>query len=225
VSGRSGVARLIVGAAVAALLAGCASATNAPLSAVPTVGLTSTPAPTPTPTPTPKPTPAPVPPQLVVAGPITLEAPADWNVRRGLINPSGNETLAYLGPTALPSECEQNAQGGVCQAWPIMELGPGGIVVAVREYGMPGSKPPEGGDPVTVGGIAARRISGPADEGCRAVGGSESIEIVLPVVPGTNWMTVDACLAGMDTTAAKASFHTIVSSIEVTQAGASPSAP
>jgi hypothetical protein len=158
----------------------------------------------------------------VIAGPIGLDAPASWHVRAGSLNPSGNVTFAYLSPVEIPSECQDSGQGGVCQPWPIVQLTPGGIVVAVRLHGLPGSRPPAGGDPMTVAGLAARRLTGPADAGCRAIGGSDLTEIVLPAVPGTNgWVSLDACLAGGDGEAADAAFSTIVGSATI--AGSAPS--
>lgn len=160
--------------------------------------------------------------QHVVAGPVSLDAPTSWHVRPGLLNPSGNVTSMYLSPLALPSECQDTAQGDVCHPWPVMQLVPGRLVVAVRENGMPNSRPPTGGKPITVGGRPARRISGSADEGCRAIGGSRSVEIVLPSVgETTGWIALDACLAGPDVAAADATFAAIVASVAIARGGAS----
>jgi hypothetical protein len=140
-----------------------------------------------------------------------------------LLNPSGNVTFAYLSPLELPSECQETAQGGVCHPWPVVALVPGGIVVAVRQGGMPGSAAPGGGHPITVGGLPARRIVGSANEGCQAIGGTESITVVLPAVPGTTgWIALDACLAGPNTDAADAAFAAIVASVTIAGDGASP---
>jgi hypothetical protein len=87
---------------------------------------------------------------------------------------------------------------------------------------MPNSRPPTGGKPITVGGRPARRISGSADEGCRAIGGSRSVEIVLPSVgETTGWIALDACLAGPDVAAADATFAAIVASVAIARGGAS----
>ena len=147
-----------------------------------------------------------------------------WNpARRGLLNPSGNVTFVYLGPLGIPGECQDTAQGGGCHPWPVVKLVPGGIVVAVRQNGMPGSQPPAGGEPITVGGRPARRNRGSADEGCRAIGGSELIDIVLPAVADTTgWIALDACLAGPDAAAADAAFAAIVASVTIAGGGASP---
>jgi hypothetical protein len=161
--------------------------------------------------------------QHVVAGPIGLDAPATWHVRPGLLNPSGNVTFAYLSPPELPSECQDTGQGGVCHPWPVVQLVPGGLVVAVRQNGMPGSQAPGGGAPIMVGGRPARRIRGPADEGCRAIGGSVSIEIVLPATGDrTGWSALDACLAGPDVSVAEAAFANVVASVDLAGAAASP---
>ncbi len=160
----------------------------------------------------------------ITAGPVRLAAPAGWHVQPGSLNPSGNVTLAYLSPLELPSECQVTAQGGVCHAWPALTLGAGAIVVAVRQHGMPGAQAPAGGDLVTVGGLPARRISGSADEECRAIGGTESIAVVLPAVPETTgWIALDACIAGPGAGSAAAAFAAIVASVMVAGAGASPS--
>lgn len=200
--------RVAIGAALGALLvAGCAATTSPEPSMTPPASPSSV-ATTET--------------EHVSAGPIALDAPAGWHVREGVVNPSGNVTFAYLSPGDLPSECEDTGQGEVCHPWPISESVPGGIVVAVRLYGMPGSAPPSGGDPITVAGRPARRISGPADEACRAIGGSELIRVVVPAVPGTaGWVAFDACLAGADA-AAEGAFGSIVASTMIVATSPSP---
>ena len=160
------------------------------------------------------------PPQQVVAGPFELEVPAGWHVRQALPNPSGNWTLDYLGPGQLPSECEGRAGGGgVCHPWPIVQLDPGGSVIAVRQYGMPGSRPPTGGDPVMVAGLSGRRTDGPASVSCLAIGGSASIAVAIPTVAGSQgWLSLEACLAGPDVAPTEAAFSAIVASATVTAA-------
>ena len=160
----------------------------------------------------------------MVAGPIGFDVPADWHVRPGLPNPSGNVSFSYASPVDLPSDCVDTSQGGVCYPWPILTLGPGGMVVAVRLGGMPGSQAPSGGQPITVAGLSARRISGSPDEGCQAIGGTGSIKVVLPDVPGTmGWLALDACLGGPDTAAAETAFAAIVASVTIAGHGAPPS--
>jgi hypothetical protein len=162
--------------------------------------------------------------QHVAAGPIGLDVPAEWHVRPGLLNPGGNVTFSYASPLDLPSECEQTSGGGVCHPWPIVTLGPGGMVVAVRLGGMPGSQPPTGGQPITVAGLPARRIVGSADAGCRAIGGAQSIAVVVPAVPGTTgWLALDACLAGPDSEAGDAALGAITASVTIAGDGATPS--
>lgn len=161
--------------------------------------------------------------ERVVAGPVGLDLPTGWHVRPASLNPSGNVTLAFLGPAELASECEEAGEGGVCHPWPVTRLAPGGIVVAVRLHGMPGSRPPPGGDPVLVGGLQARSISGRADDACQAIGGSKLIDVVLPAVPGTTgWIALDACLAGDEVAAAEAAFAAILASVTIEGAAASP---
>jgi hypothetical protein len=195
-----------------ALVAGCVSN---PLPPSPTPGApgSATLAPTTIPTTTVPPSTSAL--QLALAGPLAMHIPSSWHQRPGSLNPSGDEPLLYLGPMELPSDCTVTAQGGTCAPWPMLNLGPGGMVVAVRLYGRPGSVPPSGGEAITVGGISARRIAEPADAQCQAIGGSQLIQIVLPSVPGTNgWVSVDACLAGGDAAATEV-FNTIISSIAI----------
>lgn len=162
-------------------------------------------------------------PGLAMAGPIGLMLPAGWNSRTTLPNPSGNWTLLFAGPGALPSECQGDANGNTaCSSWPLVQLAPDGLIVAVRSYGNPLSKPPVGGAPITVSGIAARRISGAADGSCRAIDGTQMVEVWLPALVGQNaWYSIDACMSGTDGTAANA-FAAILASTVVT-APAQPS--
>jgi hypothetical protein len=150
--------------------------------------------------------------QHVGAGPLDVEIPAGWHTRRGLPNPGGDFALLYMSPVSMPSPCRATGSGeGVCTPWPIFRLAKGEIVAAVRLHAMPGSRPPPGGTPTTVAGLPARRISGPSDEACSAIGGSQSIAIVLPALPGTHaWMSIDACLAVPDPAAADDEFASIV---------------
>jgi hypothetical protein len=160
---------------------------------------------------------------LVMAGPIGVMLPAGWQQRTTLPNPSGNWTLLFAGPGDLPSECQAAANGDTtCSSWPITHLAPGGIIVAVRAFGQPGFQPPTGGDPVSVSGLSARRITGTADGSCRSIDGTQLVEVWLPALVGTNgFYSIDACTAGADDAAANA-FAAVLASIVVT-AGAQPS--
>ncbi len=147
----------------------------------------------------------------VEAGPIVLVIPADWNERPGLPNPSGNWTPAFLGPEQLPSECTTTAQGGMCGPWPILVLPERGLVVAFRAYTNPFAQRPTAGERVDIDGHAALLVKGPADEGCAAIGGAESISLVFDENGGkSGWTSLDACLAGPDLAAAEAAFYAIL---------------
>ena len=138
--------------------------------------------------------------------------------RTGGINPSGNEAWDFLSPSALPGQCEPIGEGVTeCHPWPIMRLEAGSIVVAVRSYGMPGSKPPTGGKPITVSGQPARWIVGPAGETCREIGGSVADTIVITGHAGGGWLSLDGCLAGPKTAAAERVFSALVRSLKVVQ--------
>jgi hypothetical protein len=152
--------------------------------------------------------------RALTIGPFSMQVPTGWRTRQGLPNPSGNWALAWLSPETLAGECATTGQGGVCHPWPISTSVPGGIVVAVRQYGLPGSKPPADGDEITVGGLGARRLSGPADDACRAIGGSELTRVVMPVVPGAQgWFAIDACVGPEDPAASEAAFDALVASV------------
>lgn len=151
----------------------------------------------------------------VTAGPLSLDLPAGWHSRPGSLNPSGNVALLFAAPVDLPSDCEETAQGGTCHPWPVMQLGADGIVVAVRLYGLPGTTPPAGGSSITVAGVAAREITGPADTACRAIGGTELIEVILPTIQGASgYLSIDGCLAGSDA-AALGTFASIIAGVMI----------
>jgi hypothetical protein len=152
----------------------------------------------------------------VVAGAISLDIPGPWHDRQPGLNPSGNETFLFAGPTDLPSECAPTAQGTACAAWPVMHLRPDELVVAVRFYGQPGFKPPVGGLPVTVGVLGARRVEGTADGACRSIDGTRLVEVWLPAFAGSNgFYSIDACISG-DGAAAANTFAAILASVGVT---------
>jgi hypothetical protein len=132
-----------------------------------------------------------------VAGPLGLDIPAGWHQRAGSLNPGGNVTFLFVGPDDLPSDCQETAQGGSCFGWPMLQLPPRGIVVAVRFYGRPGFDPPSGGDAISVAGLAAHRIAGAADGPCRGIGGTNLVEVWLPTFAGANGIySIDACTSG-----------------------------
>jgi len=151
----------------------------------------------------------------VTAGPLSLELPAGWHSRPGSLNPSGNVAFLFAAPVDLPSDCEETAQGGTCHPWPVMQLGTDGSIVAVRLHGLPGTTPPAGGSSVTVAGLAAREITGPADTAYRAIGGTELIEVILPTIQGASgYLSIDGCLAGSDT-AAVGTFASIIAGVMI----------
>jgi hypothetical protein len=147
----------------------------------------------------------------VEAGPIVLAIPAAWNERSAAPNPSGNFTFAFLGPEVLPSECTTTPQGGMCGPWPNLVLPENGLVVRIRGYFNPAWQPPSEGERVDIDSHPAFLVKGPADEGCAAVGGAESISIVFDRIGGqSGWTSLDACLAGPDVATAEAAFFAIL---------------
>jgi hypothetical protein len=151
-----------------------------------------------------------------VDDPIAFSYPGAWHSRTGTAVPSGNVTIIFVGPQVLPSDCVDLSNGGACYGWPVMTLAHGGIVVAWRRNGMPGSRPPTGGDPITVSGRPARISRGPADAGCAAIGGDESIDVVVvPTPPGSPWIGIDACLSGPDHRVRESEFAAILANATI----------
>jgi hypothetical protein len=143
-----------------------------------------------------------------------FDIPVGWHTRAGAINPSGNRTVLFIGPQDLPAECTQNALGGVCSPWPVTRLLPGGTVIAWRVHGMPGARPPAGGDPIEVGGRAARIGRGTAASDCDAIGGDTSVAVVVAAGAGEpGWIGIDACEAGPDHAAAEGALQQILTSV------------
>ena len=192
----AGLALVVMTAAV--FVWGCGSAPS------PSTG-SSTIAPTP---------PAIAPAQHVETGAVGFDIPAGWHARAGAINPSGNRTVLFASPQDLPAECTETAQGGVCGPWPVTRLLPGGTVIAWRVHGLPGSRPPAGGDPIEIDGRAASIARGPAEPDCAAIGGDLSVAVVIVAranEPG--WTGIDACQAGPDHGAAEAALRRILASV------------
>jgi hypothetical protein len=150
----------------------------------------------------------------IAAGTATFDIPASWHTRQGTINPGGNWTIVFMSPQVLPGECTQGAQEGVCYSWPVTRLVPGGTVIAWRMYGRPGVQPPAGGEPIAVAGWPARISYRAADPACAAIGGDESVAVVMAARPGESaWISVDACQAGPDHRAAEAAFRQLLASV------------
>jgi hypothetical protein len=147
---------------------------------------------------------------------VAFSYPVGWAARPGTNNPSGNVTIVFVGSTALPNDCVETANGGVCYSWPVMTLEPGEIVVAWRAHGMPGSTPPTGGEATTVGGRPATIDRGPADKACAAIGGDRSIAVAVPKAQGqVGWNGIDACLVGPGDDALEATFAAILASATI----------
>lgn len=148
---------------------------------------------------------------------VAFDYPLGWTSRTGSLNPSGQEAIVFVGSGDLASDCVTAADGsGTCFPWPQSLLSDGGIDVAFRVFGMPGSTPPPGGTSTSVDGHRARTISGPASDACRAIRGDESIEVVLePPAAAPGWTALEACLAGPDRRAAEAAFSQIVGSVRL----------
>jgi hypothetical protein len=150
----------------------------------------------------------------VVAGTAVFDVPAGWHSRKGEINPGGNWTVVFVSPQVLPGECTQGALEGVCYAWPVTRLVPGGTVIAWRMYGRPGIQPPAGGEPIAISGRPARISYRAADPACTAIGGDESVAVVMAARPGESaWTGIDACQAGPDHRAAEAAFRQLLASV------------
>lgn len=153
-------------------------------------------------------------PRRFVGDLVEFTYPGGWNARAGSINPSGNFAIVYVGPQVLPSDCTTPANGVTdCGPWPFMHLATDATVVAWRFVGMPGATPPIGGTLARVGGQSAQRTQGPADPGCAALGGDESIGVVVAHPPRWNgWLEVDACLAGPDRGPGETAFGAMLAS-------------
>ena len=212
---RIAIAALLL-AAVSVVAAACGSTDNKTISPAPTASAGTGAAATPTPTTASGDVSSPSFSVAFGGGDLSFTYPAGWHTRKGSLNPGGNEPIVYIGPTELPSDCVENGQGGVCQSWPVMRLGPNGAVFAWRWFGRPGLVPPAGGDSTTVGGHAARVSKGSATPECVAIGGDESIDVtVLPIGGVTGWYAAEACLAGPDRTPGEAAFEAMLASAQI----------
>jgi hypothetical protein len=150
----------------------------------------------------------------IAAGTATFDIPASWHTRQGTFNPGGNWTVVFVSPQILPGECTQEAREGVCYAWPVTRLVPGGTVIAWRMYGRPGVQPPPGGEPMAIGGRPARIAYRAAEPGCAAIGGDVSVAVVMTARPGeSGWTGIDACQAGPDHRAAEAAFRQLLAGV------------
>jgi len=147
---------------------------------------------------------------------VSFAYPAGWHVRRGGLNPGGNESIVFVAPSDLPSECVESAQGGACYGWPVTTVGPNGAIFAWRWFGRPGMQPPTVGDPTTVGGHPAAITKGPSNEGCLAIGGDESIDVTVQPIDGARgWFAIEACLAGPDHGPAESAFEAMLASAQL----------
>ncbi|MFL5675818.1 MAG: hypothetical protein ACJ779_12475 [Chloroflexota bacterium] len=154
---------------------------------------------------------------------ISFQRPADWRVSQpNHHDPLTDGPLLYLSTDALLPECAvgagasphpANGQGRACD-WPLTTLSPGGVLVtwATTRILQP---IPSGGDVTVNGGTTRSVIERPGT--CAAIGGDETIQVLVPVRQPVAWSNVAAvaCLRGPNIAAAEAQFRALLASASV----------
>jgi hypothetical protein len=128
-----------------------------------------------------------------------VRPPEGWQVAHYEVANSFYQSIAFLGPEALPDPCTRLANTITCTYWPPIRLTVNGVVVGLWSDGFPGwTFDPNAGRPVDVGGHPASIQILPADDACRSIGGDERMVVTIPMPVAWDWWEVDACLRGPD---------------------------
>jgi hypothetical protein len=154
---------------------------------------------------------------------ISFERPSDWQWSQpNHHDPITDGPLLYLGTDPLLPECAvapgasphpANEQGRACD-WPLSTLSPGGVLVTWSTSRI--LHPiPTGGDITVNGGTTRSDIERPG--ACAAIGGDETIVVVVPMGQPTPLSNVDviACLRGPDVTTGEAQLLALLASASV----------
>jgi hypothetical protein len=126
----------------------------------------------------------------------TLTFPSEWQSLRSPVWTGDRYAVAVLGPGPL-SNC---ANWTTCGTWPKGVLSPNGLVLSIWSRNLEGWRlETADGAPITIAGQAAKLAVGPADSGCSAIGGEETMTAVVTGAFGPpNFYEIDACLRGPD---------------------------
>ena len=156
-------------------------------------------------------------------GPTSIRYPVGWQAVHYDAMNSFYQSVAFLGPDALPDPCARYANGGSCQDWPPVHLGSDGIVVGLWEKSFPGwSFDPSAGEGVVIGGQRSTFAIIAPNAGCQAIGGDEQIVVTIPDTVEWNWWELDACLRGPDHTANEQLVRQMLGGIVAPSSGTAP---
>jgi hypothetical protein len=126
----------------------------------------------------------------------TLSFPEDWQSLRSPVWTGDRYAVAVLGPGPLTT-CGNWTSCGI---WPEGVLPTNGLVLSIWSRSREGwTLATAAGTPITIAGQAAKLAVAPADPGCAAIGGGESMTAVVTEAFGSpNFYEIDACLRGPD---------------------------
>ncbi len=171
----------------------------------------------PAPTPTPPPAPPPCggnPTCHFDRRGVAFDYPAFWNAASFRVLTSFTDDLVSLSTAQLVEPCRQLPNGSVCSWYPVESLDFGGLLVTWRARFNPAwTFDPTRGRQLIVGGRRATLEDKAPNEGCAGIGGARQVIVTIPDPEPLNWMEVDACLAGPDSSLAESAVKTMLATV------------
>lgn len=128
---------------------------------------------------------------------VSFDYPSTWNAATFEVNSSFSNLIVYLSTEQLADPCQRAPNSITCRS-PIGGLSNSGLLVDWEQRSFPSFDfATVAGAPTAIGGRAAKVSAGPADEGCRAVGGESEVVATIPRPNAPlNWTDMRACLRG-----------------------------
>jgi hypothetical protein len=145
---------------------------------------------------------------------LSFDYPAAWRAASFPVVSSFSNDLVYLSTSPLSDPCDRTANSVACVRLAARSLGSNGLLVTWRASGFPNwSFDPNAGQALSVDGRRATLAEFDAAADCRAIGGVRELQAIVPRPTESNWMEMDACLAGPDPSMATTEIEAMLSTV------------
>jgi hypothetical protein len=148
---------------------------------------------------------------------MTFDYPSSWRAATFNVVSSFSNDLVYLSTAPLSDPCDRGPSSVSCSRLAATALGTDGVLVTWTAWGFPGwSFDPNEGSALSVGKREATLVTQAAENGCQKIGGVREIIVKIPREAESNWMQLDACLAGSDPTVAQSQVEAMLKTVRWT---------
>jgi hypothetical protein len=153
-----------------------------------------------------------------MTGIMSFDYPSSWNAATFDVASSFSTDLVYLSTAPLSDPCDRDPSSISCSRLAATSLGANGILVTWSAWvGFPGwTFDPSEGSQLSVGQRQATIVTAAAEGGCQKIGGVREIVVKIPRPAHSNWMELDACLAGPDPSGAQGQLEAMLETVHWT---------